>query len=58
VTYEIVCEKGNKSDKLALTKAFMTYLAGSGQGILEKNDYVTLPDNIKTKVSGVVSGLS
>jgi len=58
VTYEIVCDKGNKPDKLALTKAFMTYLAGSGQGILEKNDYVTLPDNIKTKVSGVVSGLS
>jgi len=25
---------------------------------LEKNDYVTLPDNIKTKVAGVVSGLS
>jgi len=58
VTYEIVCDKGNKPDKVALTKAFMTYLAGSGQDILEKNDYVKLPDNIKTKVAGVVSGLS
>ncbi len=58
VTYEIVCDKGNKPDKVALTKAFMTYLAGSGQDILEKNDYVKLPDNIKTKVAGVVAGLS
>ncbi len=58
VTYEIVCDKGNKADKVALTKAFMTYLAGSGQDILEKNDYVKLPDNIKTKVQTAVSGLS
>ena len=44
VTYEIVCATGNKSSALPLLKGFMSYLAGSGQDILEQNGYVKLPD--------------
>jgi phosphate transport system substrate-binding protein len=58
VTYEIVCEKGNKSDKLPLLKGFMSYLAGSGQDILESNNYVKLPDNIKSKVVTAVGSIA
>lgn len=58
VTYEIACEKGNKPDKVALTKSFLNYLAGGGQDILEQNDYVKLPDNIKTKVQTAISNMS
>jgi phosphate transport system substrate-binding protein len=59
VTYEIVCQSGNKSDKLPLLKNFLTYLASdSGQGILPDNGYFKLPDNIKSQVQSAVSGLS
>ncbi len=58
VTYEIVCEKGTKASALPLVKAFMTYLAAGGQGILEKNNYVKLPENIKTKVQTAIASLA
>ena len=58
VTYEIVCAKGNKADKLPTLKAFMSYLAGSGQDILEPNNYVKLPDNIKAKVVTAIASMS
>lgn len=58
VTYEIVCERGNKADKLPALKAFMGYLAGSGQDILEQNNYVKLPDNIKAKVVTAIGSVA
>jgi phosphate transport system substrate-binding protein len=59
VTYEIVCDKGNKSDTLAATKAFLTYIASEdGQKVLADNDYAPMPDDIITKVRETVAGLS
>ncbi len=58
VTYEIVCQAGNKSTALPLVKSFMNYLAGSGQALLEPNDYVALPDNIKAKVQSAIAALA
>ncbi|MFF9059714.1 phosphate ABC transporter substrate-binding protein PstS [Streptomyces sp. NPDC101213] len=59
VTYEIVCDKGNKADTLPATKAFLRYLASEqGQGILSGIDYAPIPDSIITKVRTTVEGLS
>ncbi len=58
VTYEIVCASGNKSSALPLLKGFMSYLAGSGQDILEPNDYVKLPDNIDSQVQSAITAMS
>ncbi|MEV6617429.1 phosphate ABC transporter substrate-binding protein PstS [Streptomyces sp. NPDC051051] len=59
VTYEIVCDKGNKAATLPATKAFLRYLASEqGQGILSGIDYAPIPDSIITKVRTTVEGLS
>ncbi|MEU1405348.1 phosphate ABC transporter substrate-binding protein PstS [Streptomyces sp. NPDC005728] len=59
VTYEIVCDKGNKADTLAATKAFLTYIASEdGQKVLSENDYAPIPDEIIAKVRTTVAGLS
>lgn len=58
VTYEIVCSGGNSASKLPLLKGFLGYLAGSGQSILEPNNYVELPTNIRSKVQAAISALS
>ncbi len=59
VTYEVVCSTGLPADKAALVKAFLTYTASAaGQGILEKNGYAPLPDNIASKVQAAVASLS
>ncbi len=59
VTYEIVCEKGNKADTLPATKSFLTYIASEeGQKVLTENDYAPLPDELATKVRETVAGLS
>ncbi|MFD6290580.1 phosphate ABC transporter substrate-binding protein PstS [Streptomyces sp. NPDC060205] len=59
VTYEIVCDKGNKADTLAATKAFLTYIASEdGQKILAENDYAPIPEEIIAKVRTTVAGLS
>ena len=58
VTYEIVCASGNKASALPLLKAFMGYLAGSGQGILEQNAYVKLPANIDSQVQAAVAAMA
>lgn len=59
VTYEIVCEKGLPADKAALVKSFLTYTASSeGQGILEENGYVALPEAVQTKVAAAVAALA
>ena len=59
VTYEIVCEKGNKAETLAATKSFMTYISGQdGQDSLKALDYAPIPAEINTKVRDVVAKLS
>ncbi len=59
VTYEIVCEKGTPSDKLALVKDFLSYTASEdGQKILSDLGYAPLPDSIRTKVATAVEALA
>ncbi|MFG2941639.1 phosphate ABC transporter substrate-binding protein PstS [Streptomyces sp. NPDC048282] len=59
VTYEIVCDKGNKADTLTATKAFLRYIASEdGQKLLSTIDYAPVPDEIITKVRSTVEGLS
>ncbi|MER5598165.1 phosphate ABC transporter substrate-binding protein PstS [Streptomyces sp. NPDC002265] len=59
VTYEIACDKGNKADTLAATKAFLTYISSEdGQGILSGIDYAPIPADIIAKVRTTVASLS
>jgi phosphate transport system substrate-binding protein len=59
VTYEIVCDKGNKAATLPATKAFLRYIASTdGQGILSGIDYAPIPDAIISKVRTTIEGLS
>ncbi|MER6731428.1 phosphate ABC transporter substrate-binding protein PstS [Streptomyces puniciscabiei] len=59
VTYEIVCDKGNKSDTLPATKAFLRYIASEdGQKLLTSNDYAPIPAEINSKVRTTIEGLS
>jgi phosphate transport system substrate-binding protein len=59
VTYEIVCDKGNKADTLAATKAFLSYIAGDdAQKALTAQSYAPLPTEIATKVRDAISTLS
>ncbi|MFB9464855.1 phosphate ABC transporter substrate-binding protein PstS [Streptomyces cinereospinus] len=59
VTYEIVCDKGNKAETLPTTKAFLNYIAGEeGQGLLADAGYAPIPDEIIAKVRTTIEGLS
>ncbi|WP_432139555.1 MULTISPECIES: phosphate ABC transporter substrate-binding protein PstS [unclassified Streptomyces] len=59
VTYEIVCDKGNKSDSLATTKSFLNFMASKdGQALLTGVDYAPMPEEIITKVRSNISALS
>jgi phosphate transport system substrate-binding protein len=59
VTYEILCEKGNKADTLAATKSFLTYIASEdGQNQLTAAQYAPIPAEIITKVRSTISNLS
>ncbi|MGW8066519.1 phosphate ABC transporter substrate-binding protein PstS [Streptomyces ziwulingensis] len=59
VTYEIVCDKGNKADSLPATKSFLNYVASEeGQGLLADAGYAPMPTEIITKVRETISGLS
>lgn len=59
VTYEVLCEKGNKPETLAATKSFLTYIASEdGQNVLKENDYAPIPAEIIAKVRTAVAGLS
>ncbi|WP_151483045.1 phosphate ABC transporter substrate-binding protein PstS [Streptomyces albicerus] len=59
VTYEIVCEKGNKAETLAATKSFLNYVTSEeGQAILKDASYAPMPEEIITKVRTTVAGLS
>ncbi|MER6161788.1 phosphate ABC transporter substrate-binding protein PstS [Streptomyces sp. NPDC001868] len=59
VTYEIVCDKGNKADTLPATKSFLTYIASEdGQALLSEAGYAPMPEEIITKVRTTISELS
>ncbi|WP_225833856.1 phosphate ABC transporter substrate-binding protein PstS [Streptomyces sp. NK08204] len=59
VTYEIVCDKGNKADTLPATKAFLRYIASEdGQKMLSGIDYAPVPAEINAKVRTTIEGLS
>ncbi|GHD99867.1 phosphate ABC transporter substrate-binding protein PstS [Streptomyces alanosinicus] len=59
VTYEIVCDKGNKADTLPTVKSFLNYIASEdGQKILSGISYAPMPDEIISKVRTTIAGLS
>ncbi|MET9832913.1 phosphate ABC transporter substrate-binding protein PstS [Streptomyces sp. NPDC006385] len=59
VTYEIVCDKGNKAETLPGTKAFLRYIASEdGQKILTENDYAPMPTEIISEVRKTIESLS
>ncbi|CAL9308728.1 phosphate ABC transporter substrate-binding protein PstS [Streptomyces olindensis] len=59
VTYEIVCDKGNKAETLPAVKSFLGYMASEeGQGVLTDADYAPMPDEIITEVRETIKGLS
>ncbi|MER6674410.1 phosphate ABC transporter substrate-binding protein PstS [Streptomyces sp. NPDC000983] len=59
VTYEIVCDTGNKAETLPSVKSFLTYIASEdGQSILAENGYAPMPEDIITKVRSTIDGLS
>ncbi|MEU6258977.1 phosphate ABC transporter substrate-binding protein PstS [Streptomyces sp. NPDC047043] len=59
VTYEIVCDKGNKADTLPGTKAFLRYIASEdGQKVLPDLKYAPIPADIIAKVRTTIEGLS
>ncbi|MBV9026805.1 MAG: phosphate ABC transporter substrate-binding protein PstS [Streptomycetaceae bacterium] len=59
VTYEIVCDKGNKPATLGATKSFLTYIASdAGQQNLSSMGYAPLPAEIATEVRQQINSLS
>ncbi|MEV0604223.1 phosphate ABC transporter substrate-binding protein PstS [Streptomyces sp. NPDC050315] len=59
VTYEIVCDKGNKPKTWPATKDFLLYAAGmQGQQDLSFQGYATLPAKVMDKVRSKLDGIS
>lgn len=59
VTYEVVCDKGNKPETLATVKSFLNYTASdAGQKVLSENGYAPIPAESNTKVREVINSLS
>lgn len=59
VTYEVVCDQGNKADTLGSVKSFLTYTASAdGQKVLSEAGYAPIPEAINAKVRETVASLS
>ncbi|WP_031064148.1 phosphate ABC transporter substrate-binding protein PstS [Streptomyces sp. NRRL WC-3742] len=59
VTYEIVCDKGNKAETLDTLKSFLTYTASdAGQKAAGEKGYVPLPKELTDKVNAVIPALA
>ncbi|MFF3491507.1 phosphate ABC transporter substrate-binding protein PstS [Streptomyces sp. NPDC002795] len=59
VTYEIVCDKGNKAETLAATKSFLNYTSSDeGQAVLADLGYAPIPTEINKKVRETVASIS
>ncbi|WP_203181635.1 phosphate ABC transporter substrate-binding protein PstS [Streptomyces pratensis] len=58
VTYEVVCDTGNKADTLGTVKSFLSYTASAdGQKVLTDAGYAPIPEAINAKVRETVAGL-
>ncbi|MFD5137873.1 phosphate ABC transporter substrate-binding protein PstS [Streptomyces sp. NPDC058378] len=58
VTYEVVCDTGNKADTLGTVKSFLGYTASAdGQKVLTDADYAPIPEAINSKVREAIAGL-
>lgn len=59
VTYEVVCDTGNKPESLDTVKSFLSYTASDeGQKILTDAGYAPIPTEINAKVRETINGLS
>ncbi|MGW0854112.1 phosphate ABC transporter substrate-binding protein PstS [Streptomyces sp. NPDC002690] len=59
VTYEVVCDTGNKAETLPTVKSFLTYTASdAGQKLLTEAGYAPIPAEINAKVRETISALS
>jgi phosphate transport system substrate-binding protein len=59
VTYEIVCDKGNKPETLDTLKSFLTYtISDGGQAAIGDKGYVPLPKEVSDKVKAVIPTLA
>ncbi|WP_441250849.1 phosphate ABC transporter substrate-binding protein PstS [Kitasatospora sp. McL0602] len=59
VTYEIVCDKGNKAESLDTLKSFLNYtISDAGQQAIGDKGYVPLPQELVTKVKAAVASLA
>lgn len=58
MTYEVVCDKGNKAETLPTVKSFLNYAASdAGQKVLLENGYAPIPAEINAKVREAVAKL-
>nr|WP_202524002.1 phosphate ABC transporter substrate-binding protein PstS [Kitasatospora sp. SID7827] len=59
VTYEVVCDKGNKADSLPILKSFLNYtVSEAGQQAIGAVGYVPLPAQLAAKVKTQVDALA
>ncbi|MEV6165112.1 phosphate ABC transporter substrate-binding protein PstS [Streptomyces sp. NPDC052052] len=59
VTYEVVCDQGNKAETLPTVKSFLTYTASdAGQKLLTEAGYAPIPAEINAKVRETIASLS
>ncbi|MBT2449835.1 phosphate ABC transporter substrate-binding protein PstS [Streptomyces sp. ISL-43] len=59
VTYEVVCDKGNKAETLPTLKSFLNYASSdAGQKVLTENGYAPIPAEINAKVREVIASLA
>lgn len=59
VTYEVVCDKGNKAETLPTVKSFLNYTASdAGQKVLTDNGYAPIPAEINAKVREIIAKLA
>ncbi|MFF4340245.1 phosphate ABC transporter substrate-binding protein PstS [Kitasatospora sp. NPDC001540] len=59
VTYEIVCDKGNKADSLPVLKSFLNYtVSEAGQQAIGAVGYVPLPAELAGKVKTQIGALA
>jgi len=59
VTYEIVCDKGNKPDTLPGVKAFLNYtISDEAQQAIADKGYVPLPAEVASKVKTAIAALA
>ncbi|MEY9962774.1 phosphate transport system substrate-binding protein [Streptacidiphilus sp. MAP12-16] len=59
VTYEIVCDKGNKADTLPALKAFLNYtISDAGQTSVGSLGYFPLPAALATQVKTAIAALA